>query len=142
VTVWGHNARAASSRYVGVEIAQPTVNDPLPDSVPVALADYIFDHVWPVWGEVWHFPSHAELELWGETGQKDGKSDLYPAGDERMNVFREKVYAQLRRRQEAVPPAPPEPEPVPDPSPPADTRLIRALEKAREVVKILEEAIP
>jgi hypothetical protein len=40
------------------------------------------------------------------------------------------------------PPAPPEPEPVPDPPPPADTRLIRALEKAREVVKILEEAIP
>jgi hypothetical protein len=124
-TQWGHNARDASSHYVGVEIAQPTVNDPLPDSVPIALADYIFDHVWPVWGEVWHFPSHAELELWGETGQKDGKSDLYPAGDERMNVFREKVYAQLRRRQEAVPPA--QPEPVPDP-PPADPRDARIAE--------------
>jgi hypothetical protein len=116
--VWGHNARAASPHYVAVEIAQPTVNDPLPDSVPIALADYIFDHVWSVWGEVWHFPSHAELELWGETHQVDGKSDLYPAGDDRMNVFREKVYAQLRRRQEAVPPTPPEPEPAPDPLPP------------------------
>lgn len=96
---WGWNARRASSRYVGVEIAQPTVNDPLPDSVPVALADYIFDHVWPVWGEVWHFPSHAEIEDWGETGANDGKTDLYPTGDDRMNVFRDKVYARLNARK-------------------------------------------
>lgn len=119
---WGWNARAASNRYVAVEIAQPTVNDD-PTPCAVAVADWIYDRVWPVWGEVWHFPSHAELELWGETGQVDGKSDLYPAGDERMNVFREKVYAQIRRRQEAVPPAPSEPEPVPDPADPRDARI-------------------
>lgn len=110
VRSWGWNARAASDKYIGVEIAQPTINEPLPDSVPVALADYIFDHVWPVWGELdWHFPSHAELEGWGETGQVDGKTDLYSMGDERMNAFRQKVYDRLTaRKAEAIPaPEPP-----------------------------------
>ena len=111
---WGHNARAASDNYVGVEIAQPTVDDHLPDSVPLALADYIFDHVWPRWGEVWHFPSHAELEDWGETGANDGKTDLYPTGDSRMDTFRQKVYDRLNARKAGIP----EPEPVPEPVPP------------------------
>jgi hypothetical protein len=108
---WGWNARAASGQYIGVEIAQPTVNDPLPASMATALADYIFDHVWPVWGELWHFPSHAEIEDWGETGHQDGKTDLYPTGDERMNVFRQKVYDRLNARKTAPQPIPPEPEP-------------------------------
>jgi hypothetical protein len=132
---WGHNARAASDRYIGVEIAQPTVNDALPESVPRTLADYIFDHVWSVWGELWHFPSHAELEDWGETGAEDGKSDLFPTGDERMNEFREKVYARLRERQGAA--APPAPEP---PAPPApDTRLDRARALAEQLLAVLNE---
>lgn len=104
---WGWNARAASDKYVAVEIAQPTIDDPLPESVGIALGDYIFDHVWPVWGEIWHFPSHAELELWGETGKKDGKTDLYPAGDERMNAFRQIVYDRLNARKGTVEPPPP-----------------------------------
>lgn len=113
---WGHNARAASDNYVAVEIAQPTVDTPLPPSVATALGDYIFDHVWPVWGEVWHFPSHAEIEDWGETGQQDGKTDLYPTGDERMNQFREMVYARLRERQAGH-------QPDPEPAPPTYEQL-------------------
>lgn len=132
VRSWGWNARAASDKYVAVEIAQPTVNDPLPDSVPVALADYIFDHVWPVWGELdWHFPSHAELEAWGETGQKDGKTDLYPVGDERMNVFRQTVYDRLTERKGAVV----EPPIV---LPPADSRLKVLVSEIRERLDEIE----
>jgi hypothetical protein len=137
VRSWGWNARAASDKYIGVEISQPTVNDPLPDSVPTALADYIFDHVWPVWGELdWHFPSHAELEAWGETGQKDGKTDLYPAGDERMNAFRQKVYDRLTERKGAVPTVPEPPIVLP---PAADTRVTRAMALLRQALAILEE---
>lgn len=109
---WGWNARNASDTYVAVEIAQPTVNDPLPNAVPRAVADYIFDHVWPAWGETWHFPSHAELEDWGETGANDGKTDLYPTGDPRMEAFREQVYARLNERKSG--------QPQPGPEPPAD----------------------
>lgn len=120
---WGHNARAASDNYVAVEIAQPTVDDD-PSPCAVAVADYIFDRVWPAWGETWHFPSHAELEVWGEMGQRDGKTDLYPAGDERMNAFRELIYARLRERKGAVP----EPTPSPPADPAAELRArIRAL---------------
>jgi hypothetical protein len=106
---WGWNARNASDNYVAIEIAQPVESDPI-GNVHIAVADYIFDHVWPRWGEVWHFPSHAELEDWGETGANDGKTDLYHTGAAEMNAFRDKVYARLNERKAG---SQPKPEPVP-----------------------------
>lgn len=143
---WGWHARSASRHYIGVEIAQPTVDDD-PTPCATATADYIFDRVWPVWGEIWHFPSHAELEAWGETGQRDGKTDLYPPGDERMNVFRELVYARLRERKGVPAPAPPTPTPPPPtPTPPPapirpDPRVTRARTLMRQAATLLDEVI-
>lgn len=122
---WGWNARAASGQYIAVEIAQPTVDDAITDAQVAALADYLLTHIFPVWGDLGlHFPTHAELELWGETGARDGKTDIYPAGDSRVDGVRNRLYALLQ-----APPAPP-PEPVPPPPPkPSDREILTEVRK-------------
>lgn len=93
---WGWNARGASQHYLAVEIAQPTVNDLVTDGQVAALADWIKTRVLPVWpGLPMHFPTHAEVEASGATGQRDGKSDVYPAGDARADQLRARIMAAL-----------------------------------------------
>lgn len=93
---WGWNARAASDDYLAVEIAQATVDEPITDGQVMALADWIRTRVLPVWPTLpMHFPSHAEVEASGETGQHDGKSDVFPRGDRRMDDLRARLLAAI-----------------------------------------------
>jgi hypothetical protein len=128
---WGWNARVASRQYVAVEIAQATIDDPITDAQIVALADYLKTRIFPVWGHLdYHFPTHSELELWGETGQKDGKSDIYMPGDPRTDTVRNRLYELLGAPSGDDPPPPP---------PVLDTRIERARAKLAEAMAILEE---
>lgn len=93
---WGWNARAASSHYLAVEIAQATVDEAVTDAQVTALADWIRTRVLPAYPSLpMHFPSHAEVEVSGETGQRDGKTDIWPAGDRRTNELRARLLAAL-----------------------------------------------
>lgn len=95
-TEWGWNARAASDEYLAVEIAQATVDEPVTDAQVDALADWITTRVLPVWpGLPMRFPSHAEVEKSGETGAIDGKTDVFPAGDPRMDELRSRLVERL-----------------------------------------------
>lgn len=112
---WGWNARDASQFYIAVEIAQATVDEEITDAQCAALADYLKTRIFPVWGDLgFHFPTHAELEAWGETGQKDGKTDVFPLGDPRVDGVRNRLYALLGAPGWEQPsPPPPSPEPPP-----------------------------
>lgn len=93
---WGYNARSASSHYLAVEFAQPTVNDEISDGQVDAFCWWWLNEVEPVWpGIARNFPTHAEIEARGETGFHDGKSDVYPAGDERADELRARILARL-----------------------------------------------
>lgn len=106
---WGWHARSASPFYLGAELAQATVDDPITDAQVDALADWIKTRILPAWPDLpMHFPSHAEVEASGETGARDGKTDAFPVGDARMDDLRNRLYARLQIAQPA-----PEPEPVP-----------------------------
>lgn len=106
---WGWNARAASQHYLAVEIAQPTAADRVTDGQVVALVDWIKRHVLPAWPALpMHFPTHAEVEASGETGQRDGKTDAFPAGDVRADELRGRIMAMMTGDVPAA---------VPDPGP-------------------------
>lgn len=106
---WGWNARAASSHYLAVELAQSDINQPITDGQVAAFCAWYRAVVVPTWGEypvdAERFPSHAELEAWGETGAHDGKSDVYPAGDARLADLRERIRAALEGDPAPAPPA-------------------------------------
>lgn len=92
---WGWNARAASDKYLAVEIAQATVDEPVTDGQVVALADYIKTRVLPAWPKLpMYFPTHAEVERSGETGKLDGKSDVFP-DKTRSDELRGRLMARL-----------------------------------------------
>lgn len=107
---WGWNARAASDDYLGVEIAQATVDEPITDAQVDALADWIRTRVLPAWPNLpMAFPSHAELDGTPEYGStRDGKSDVYPRGDARMEELRSRLLARLEGGTQPMP-APEEP---------------------------------
>lgn len=99
VTHWGYNARAASSSSLAVEIAQGQVHMPISDSQVNALAWWIRNRVLSVYGS-WElgptfYPTHAEVEVWGLTGQVDGKTDVFPYGDRRADELRQRLWARL-----------------------------------------------
>lgn len=93
---WGWNARKASSLYLAVEFAQPTVNDPITDGQVRAFC-WAFRSIWQVY---WPslplvFPTHAELDVDGVTGKLDGKSDVFPYGDARADELRARIARRL-----------------------------------------------
>ncbi len=101
---WGWNARGSSDNWLAVEIAQPTVNDPVTDAQVAALVDWIKTRVLPAWSQLpMHFPTHAELDGTAEYGPKDGKTDVFPKGDARADELRGRIMAGLNG---ATPPAP------------------------------------
>lgn len=91
-THWGWNARRASSNYLALEFAQPTSAHNITQGQVRAAAYYIAKYA-PNVPQYW--PSHAELEYNGETGQIDGKTDPYPYGDPRMGQLRDAVARLL-----------------------------------------------
>lgn len=90
---WGWNARGASSHYLAVELAQPTVHDPITEGQVRALCWWIQQIVLPIWPtlDVTHLPTHAELP----EGQADGKTDCFPLGDARADELRARIAARL-----------------------------------------------
>ena len=95
-TEWGHNARRASSSYLAVEFAQPTQAEAITDGQVRAFCWWLRAHVLKQWPQLArHFPTHAEIEANGETGQHDGKSDVFPLGDARADELRARIIARL-----------------------------------------------
>lgn len=94
---WGWNARAASKNYLAVEFAQARLTDMVTDGQVRAFC-YWFQHFalksWPTLAV--NFPTHAEIEARGETGVKDGKSDVFPVGDFRISALRFRIVERLR----------------------------------------------
>lgn len=94
--VFGWNARAASSRYLAVEFAQGTVADAISDAQVRAFCWWMRSFALPAWpGLPLAFPTHADVERSSETGQRDGKSDVFPAGDARADELRARLMARL-----------------------------------------------
>lgn len=93
------HARAANTRYLGCEFAQPTRNHSISDAQVRAFVAWYWAEVVPVWGEYAvtadQMPTHAELERRGETSVPDGKDDAFPAGDPRANDLRARIAAAL-----------------------------------------------
>jgi hypothetical protein len=97
-TRWGWHARMASRHYISLEIAQGTAADAITDGQVRAIA-WVVRQAQEVWPDVpLHMPTHAELEAWGETGYKDGKSDVFPYNDSRSDELRDRI----RRRLEEI----------------------------------------
>lgn len=106
---WGWHARTASTRYLGVELAQATVDEPITDGQVAAFADWLKTRILPAWpGLPMHFPTHAEVEASGETGKRDGKTDAFPAGDKRADELRGRIMAALGAVQPAPQPSQPD----------------------------------
>lgn len=92
---WGWHARRASMYYVSLEIAQGTVNDPVTDAQVRTIA-WIVRQVREVWPDIpLHFPTHAELEAWGETGYRDGKTDVFEFGSPRADELRSRIMQNI-----------------------------------------------
>jgi hypothetical protein len=104
---WGWNARSpASQMYLAVEFAQPTVANPISDLQVKAFCDWYRLYVLPVWPSIPRdFPTHAEVENWGQTGAHDGKTDVFPYLDARADELRHRIVAGLGGTVES--PAPP-----------------------------------
>lgn len=102
---WGWHALQASKVYLGVELAQATVDEPITNEQVVALADWIKTRVLPAWpGLPLHFPSHAEADR--EQGVSQGKSDVFPLSDVRMDDLRARLMAALGKETPVQPPTP------------------------------------
>ena len=94
-TQWGWNARAASSKYLAVEFAQPTADVDITDEqVDAFCAWWRNDVRWLYQGltlTTANMPTHAELQ----EGIADGKSDCYPLGDPRADDLRQRILEAL-----------------------------------------------
>ena len=92
---WGYHAPEHSRRYLGVEFAQPTVNDSITDAQVAAFVAWYRRELLPAWPTMTPaallLPAHAEMS----SGKKDGKSDPYPIGDARLGDLRARIYAAL-----------------------------------------------
>ncbi|TAK33529.1 MAG: hypothetical protein EPO21_13210 [Chloroflexota bacterium] len=97
VDAWGWHARAASGLYLGAEFAQPTVDHPISDAQVRAFAWWFVHRVQPRWpGISYEFPTHVEVEARGETGRKEGHTDVFPLGDPRVDDLRARILALIR----------------------------------------------
>ena len=90
---WGWHCREASQAYLGVEFAQPTVDDAITDGQVRAFVAWWRREVLPVWPKLTldrtPLPAHSEMP----SGKRDGKSDVYPAGDPRADELRRRIRA-------------------------------------------------
>lgn len=127
-TKWGWNASGASDDYIGIEIAQAVESQGITDAQVRAIVAYLKADVFPTWPDLpLHFPTHAELERWGETGSWYGKSDVFSFGSPRSDELRNRLYAALT--------GPEEPEPTPE----YTEEEMRELDALRQEVEGLRE---
>ena len=90
---WGHNARAASSKFLAAEFAQPTVGHPISDDQVFAFVGF-FQQARERWPNLpAHFPTHYDVERAGLTGARDGKDDVF--FDHRADELRSRIHALL-----------------------------------------------
>ena len=93
---WGWNARAASDDYIAVEFAQATVDEPITDAQVDAFVAYMQREILPRWPHLpLVFKTHAEVEASGETGRKDGKTDVFPNNDVRAAELKARIMEKL-----------------------------------------------
>lgn len=106
---WGWNARGCSDNYLGVELAQATVDEPITDPQVAAFVDWVKTRVLPSWPSLpLVFPTHAELDGTPEYGPyHDRKTDVWPRGDARTEDLRRRIMDGLKG---AIPVPPPTPE--------------------------------
>lgn len=90
---WGWNARAASSKYIAVELAQAVEAHDITDGQITALVWYIKEVQKTYPNLPLNFPTHAELEKRGETGKIDGKTDVFSNGSPRADELRARILA-------------------------------------------------
>jgi len=91
---YGYHARSASTKLLGVEFAQPTVNDPINDGMVEAFVWWFINHARKAWPSLpTYFPTHAEVDR--SFGFNDFKSDVYPHGDDRASELRARILARL-----------------------------------------------
>lgn len=96
---WGWHARGASSKYLGYEFAQGIESDPITDAQVRAFVAFWLEVVEPVWpGIPRYFPTHAEVDKSGITGQFDGKTDPYTYGSPNANILRQRIADEFARR--------------------------------------------
>lgn len=97
--MWAWHARAASQHYVGCEFAQPLESRPISDAQVRAFA-WLWRNRWRArWPNLpMHFPTHAEVEHSGETGQVDGKSDVFSYGSPQADELRARIIAEIQRQ--------------------------------------------
>jgi len=92
---WGWHAREASRTTIGVEFAQPTVDDAIIDSQVTAFAAWYRAVVLPAWPHLAMpnllLPAHSETV----PGVRDGKTDVFPKGDARNDGLRARLYAAI-----------------------------------------------
>jgi hypothetical protein len=134
VTQWGHNARNASRKYLAVEFAQAWFDEPITDAQVNAFVAFMKNEVLSRWPDFpLYFPTHAEVERSGETGARDGKTDVFTFGHPLADELRARIMAKLQA---------PEPEPIPEPEPGGLTMEERAeLERLRNIVGYLTHDI-
>ncbi len=93
-THWGWNARSASKSYLAVEFAQPTVGYDITDAQVRAFAWWFAQarKAWPALPV--YFIAHSELP----EGQADGKTDVFPIGDRRLDNLKRRLTAAVGGR--------------------------------------------
>lgn len=93
---WGWHARAASGLYLGYEFAHAVTWWDVTESQVETFNWWLRELVLPIWPDLpLFFPTHAEVEVWGQTGRRDGKTDVYPYGDARADELRARILARL-----------------------------------------------
>ena len=96
---YGWNARAASSKYLAVEFAQAVEAKPISDGQVRAFAWWFRNKARATWPNLpLNFPTHAEVEARGETGARDGKTDVFSNGSPRADELRARILAEIQRQ--------------------------------------------
>ena len=95
-SMWGWNARAASDDYLAVEFAQPVEAANITGGQVEAFCQWWVKYAKKKWPNIPdYFPTHAEVEHSGETGQIDGKTDVFSYGSARTEALRAAVNKRL-----------------------------------------------
>lgn len=93
---WGWHANEDSQRSLGVEFAQPTVNHTINEAQVRAFCAWFKAEVLPVY-PFFNLAAEGKMRMHSEllSGQRQGKTDVYPLGSARWPVLREQIIEQL-----------------------------------------------